>query len=240
MNYNNEKYQNKISKTNIAIHNSNWIIAKMLCHMKDMTEIDTRTIFITVHVKNITNVNFVAGCLYQLAESYLAYNLDEYIPLHRRPALAWCADFEGTTKVRGAVSPNRPHFHAALIVPKSSIARIPSLIRHLEKHIRSVYGVASFVGGSTPVYIRPYDHSKKSNSFNQSAMHPYADFIGYITKAELELSTSNQNSNVIVNSHVLPYDEFYEGEKSDLEPTVNIITKNVSTLQRLFKHFRYV
>lgn len=240
MNCSSRAYQaQETSKSNLAIHNSNWIIAKMLCHMKDATEIDIRTIFITVHVKNITNVDFVAGHLYQLAERYLAYNLDEHIPLHRRPALAWCADFEGTTKVRGVITPSRPHFHAALIVPKSSIGRIPSIIKHLDEKMKSVYGVASFVGGSTPVYIRPYDHSKKSNGFNKYEMHPYSDFIGYIAKAENALCVSNQNSNIIINSGVLPYDELNSDFKSNLDFVIDDIIKNVSNPLRRFKHFRF-
>lgn len=88
-----------------------WNLSQTISHMKSVKNLDKRSLFITVHLKDALNFEKLTRIIHKFSKQFLE---EDKLPLCKAPGLFSSLDFEDSKK--GIISEKFPHIHALLVV----------------------------------------------------------------------------------------------------------------------------
>lgn len=182
-----------------------WSLARSISHMKSVRDLDKRSLFLTIHLKNKRDFEKFVMAFYKNVRAYLvSVNKVQGIPcLNRAPGLFACLDNGGSRQ--GLVTNSHPHIHAVLIFGKTfNDVVVQQIIQDLEAELLS----NKYVDTS---YKSPVKITRITNRPGQdSTQEQMENLLSYVRKESLE-------DERIENSMALPYDEIVsEGDNETL------------------------
>lgn len=87
-----------------------WNLSQTISHMKSVKDLDNRSVFITVHLKDVSNFEKLTRIIQSFSKEFCE---KEKMPLCKVPGLFSCLDYEDSKK--GIINRKFPHIHALLV-----------------------------------------------------------------------------------------------------------------------------